>query len=80
MGNIETMTKFSRLKSISNIEDNYLEAAKFLNIHKKTTVLESFFDKVSGLQACKFIGKRLQHRYFLVDIANFSRASFLKNI
>ena len=27
MGNIETTTKFSRLKSISRIEDNYLEAA-----------------------------------------------------
>ena len=74
------MTKFSRLKSISNIEDNYLEAAKFLNIHKKTTVFESFFDKVSGLQACKFIRKRLQHRYFPVHIAHFSRTSFLKNI
>ena len=27
MGNIETATKFSRLKSISSIEDNYLETA-----------------------------------------------------
>ena len=27
MGNIETTTKVSRLKSISGIEDNYLEAA-----------------------------------------------------
>ena len=27
MGNIETMTKASALKSISSIEDNYLEAA-----------------------------------------------------
>ena len=27
MGNIETATKFFRLKSISSIEDNYLEAA-----------------------------------------------------
>ena len=26
MGNIETATKFSRLKSIYRIEDNYLEA------------------------------------------------------
>ena len=26
MGNIETTTKFSRLKSIPSIEDNYLEA------------------------------------------------------
>ena len=27
MGNIETTTKFSRLKSIFSAEDNYLEAA-----------------------------------------------------
>ena len=27
MGNIETGTKFSRLNSISSIEDNYIEAA-----------------------------------------------------
>ena len=26
MGNIEATTKFSRLKSISSIKDNYLEA------------------------------------------------------
>ena len=50
--NIDTTTKFSRFKSISSIEDNYLEAAtggvlskklflKFRNIHRKATVLES---------------------------------------
>ena len=27
MGNIETMTKFSRLNGTSSIEDNHLEAA-----------------------------------------------------
>ena len=27
MGNIETTTKFTRLKSISSIEDTYLETA-----------------------------------------------------
>ena len=27
MGNIETTMKFSRLKSVSSIEDNYLEGA-----------------------------------------------------
>ena len=27
MGNVETMTKFSRLRSISSVEDNYFEAA-----------------------------------------------------
>ena len=27
MGNAEIMTKFSRLKSVSSIDDNYLETA-----------------------------------------------------
>ena len=35
MGNIETSTKFSRLNSISSIEDNYLEKA-----------LEVFYKKI----------------------------------
>ena len=35
MGNIETTTKFSRLKSISNIENNYLEAATGGVLQKK---------------------------------------------
>ena len=79
MGNIETATKCSWLKrfskfSISVIEDNYIEATivgvleksysqKFRNINRKTTVLESLFDKVAE--------KRLQHRRFPVHIANF---------
>ena len=78
MGNIETTAKFSRLKRISSIEDNYLEAAtagvlqkklflKIRNIHRKTTVLESLFNKVANLQPCKFTEKRR----FPVHIANF---------
>ena len=35
MGNIETMTTFSRLKNISSIEDNYLEAATGGVLYKK---------------------------------------------
>ena len=35
MGNIETATKFSRLKSIYRIEDNYLEAAQKAFYKKK---------------------------------------------
>ena len=34
MGNIETTTKVSRLKSISSTEDNYLEAATRGSIKK----------------------------------------------
>ena len=29
-------------------------------------MLESLFNKISGYQACNFVKKRLQHRYFLV--------------
>ena len=57
MGNIEITTKFSRLKSVSSIDD-YLETTtevfykkscsqKFCNIYRKTIVLESFFNKVA---------------------------------
>ena len=37
---------------------------KFRKFHRKTPVLESLFNKVAGLQACKFIKKRLQYRCF----------------
>ena len=37
---------------------------KFRNIHRKTPVLESLFNKVTGLQVCLFIRKRLQHKCF----------------
>ena len=53
---------------------------KFPNIHRKTSVLESLFNKVAGLQACNFIKKRYQHRCFPVNISKFSRTSILKNI
>ena len=44
------------------------------NIHRKTSVLESFFNKAAGL-----IKKRLQHRCFPVSIAKFLRTPILKN-
>ena len=31
-------------------------------------MLESLFNEVAGFYACNFIEKRLQHRYFLVNI------------
>ena len=39
-----------------------------------------FFNKVAGHQACNFIKKRLQHRYFLANIGKFIRRLILKNI
>ena len=49
---------------------------KFSNIHKKTPVLESLFNKVVDLQPCHFIKKRLLDRCFPVSITNFLRAFF----
>ena len=42
-------------------------------------MLDSLFNKVAGLQACNFIKRTLQHRYFLVNIAKFL-TPILKNI
>ena len=43
-------------------------------------MLESLFNKVTGLQAWIFIQKILQHRCFPVSIAKFLRTPILKNI
>ena len=39
-----------------------------------------YFNKVAGHQACNFVKKRLQHRYFLANIGKFIRRPILKNI
>ena len=51
----------------------------FANFTRKIHVLESVFKKASGPQACKFIKKKPQHRYFPVELARFSKALFLQN-
>ena len=38
-----------------------------------------FLNKVAGHQACNFIKRRLQHRYFLANIGKFIRRPVLKN-
>ena len=43
-------------------------------------MLKSFLNKVAGLQDCNFTKKRLIHRYFPVNIANFLRTPIFKNI
>ena len=52
----------------------------FCKFHKITPVLESLFNKVADLKACKFIKNRLQHRCFPVKFAKFLRTPILKNI
>ena len=48
------------------------------NFAGKIHVLESLFKKASDPQAGKLIRKRLQHRYFSVKLARFSRALFYR--
>ena len=44
---------------------------------RKTPVLEFLFNKDAGLKLSNFMKKRLQHRYFPVNIAKFLRTAFL---
>ena len=39
-------------------------------------MLESLFNKVTDLETCNFIKKRLQPRYFPANMANFFRTDF----
>ena len=41
---------------------------------------ESIFNKVTDLQACNFTKKKLQHRRFPVNIANFKNTYFEKHL
>ena len=49
---------------------------KFHNIHRKTPVLKSPFNKVTGLKACNIVEKKLQYRFFSVKFAKFLRTIF----
>ena len=54
---------------------------KRCNIHRKTHVLKSLFNKVTGLQTCNFIRKRLQHRCIPANISKFLIiASFIAHL
>ena len=83
MGNIEITSKLSRLKSVSSIDDDYLEAStggvlkKFV-IYTGKHLCWSLF--LTTLQVCKFIEKKLQHWCFPLHVGKFLRTLFLKNI
>ena len=46
----------------------------------KHLLLESLFSKVADLKACNLMKKRLQHRFFLVNVEKVLRTPILKNI
>ena len=48
----------------------------FRKFHRKTLVSESLFNKVADLQAVPLFKKRLQQRYFTVNIAKFQEHLF----
>ena len=57
-----------------------LNLLKVRNIYRKTSVLESLFNKFIGLQVCNFTKKRLQHKLFPVNIVNFKNTYFEKHL
>ena len=52
----------------------------FCKFYRKTSMLESVFNKVAGLKASNIIKNRLQHRCFPVKFAKFLRTPILNNI
>ena len=83
MGNTEITTKLSRLKSVSSIDDDDLEAAtggllkNFVIFTEKHLCLSLFLMK---LQTCRFIEKNLQHWCFPLHVSKYLRTPILKNI
>ena len=78
MGNIEIATKLSRFKSVSSIDDDYLELVtgvvleNFLIFTGKHLCCSLFLIK---LEACK----RLHHWYFPLHVKKFLRTPILKS-
>ena len=58
---------FLKMQPFANVLQNRC-SNKFPDIHKKISVLKSFFKKVTGLMAGNFIKKEIQHRCFPVNI------------
>ena len=50
--------------------------SKFLDIRKKTSVLEFLFNKVTGLMACKFIKKETPTQVFSCESHKIFENSF----
>ena len=74
MGNIEITTKLSRLKSVSSIDNDYLEAVTG-GVLKNFVIFtgKHLFDRVESIE------KRFQHWCFPLHVKKFLRTSTLKN-
>ena len=53
---------------------------KSLQTSQESTCVGVFFNKVAGPQNCKFIKKRLHHRFFPENFVNYSRTPILQRI
>ena len=75
---IKKMSKFQKQPS----EVFYRKSCSYKsrNIHRKTPVLGSPFNRLAGLKACNFLKKRLRHRCFPVDFAKFLKTLILMKI
>ena len=49
-------------------------------MYRKAPVLECLFNKVGGLQVSNFTNKKLQHRFFPVNLANILKNPFLTKV
>ena len=63
--------KNSQKQPFTDFLQNSCSENLFLNNVKKTTVVESPFNKVAGLKVCIFIKKKTPTQLFSVNIAKF---------
>ena len=54
---VEELRNFGRKSFTSQLEVKRGVLKKFAKFHRKTSVLESLFNKVAGLRTCNFIKK-----------------------
>ena len=76
-------------KDVQRILSSYKNSEKYNEqevLYENSAILAGrlcwilFFNKNTGLQACNFTKKRLQHRLSLDNTAKFLRTAILKNI
>ena len=53
---------------------------KISQYSQENTCAKSLLNKVAGHKVCNFIKKRLQHRFFSINIGKFLKTPVLKNI
>ena len=59
------------------LENNFQKFLKFPDTHRKAPVLQSLFNKATGLKVCSFIKKETPTQFFSCEFCKNFKNSFL---